>query len=97
MSQQPFDPTQGPGDVDMVLGAELVNPHRSKTVKVISGEFEHLNGKQISPGQALRVNLLVPAGYREFINPTEFKGQHYIYVGLVDKDTVEPLIHKPKL
>lgn len=93
----PFDPTQGPGDVDMVLGAELVNPHHTKTVKIISGEFEHLNGKFINPGEKLRVNLLVPAGFREFINPTMVKDQAYIYVGLVDKDTVEPLIHKPTL
>lgn len=94
-----FPPGQGPGDIDMVLGTKLHNPFRNKNLKLISSstEFPELNGRVLQPGEVLDINLLVPAGYREFIKSTTFKGQHYLYIGLQDKDAPEPIIYKPNL
>jgi hypothetical protein len=86
-----------PGDVDMIISTELHNPYKSKALQIISGEYEDLNGKFIQPGEVFPFTIVVPAGYREFINPTYFKNTPYIYVGLRDKDAAEPMIHSPKM
>jgi len=94
-----FPPGQGPGDIDMVLGAVIQNPFKKKPIKIMSSEdeFSELRGKILQPGEKLEVNLFIPAGYREFIKPTKFKGQEYLYIGLRDKDQADPVIHIPKL
>lgn len=96
---QGFPPGQGPGDFDMVLGTRLQNPFKNKMLKLMSSdtEFPELNGRVLQPGEILNLNLFVPAGYREFIKSTTFKGQHYLYVGLQDRDAAEPIIYKPNL
>ena len=94
-----FPPGQGPGDIDMVLGTRLQNPFRNKILKLMSSdtEFPELNGKTLQPGEVLELNLFVPAGFREFIRSTTFKGQPYLYVGLQDADAPDPVIYKPNL
>jgi len=94
-----FPPGQGPGDIDMVLGTVIQNPFNNKVIKLISStdEFEELRGRVLQPGERIQVNLFIPAGYREFIKPTKFNGQEYLYIGLRDKDQAEPIIHKPKV
>lgn len=96
---QGFPPGQGPGDIDMVLGTVIQNPFRNKIVKIMSSpdEFSELNGKVLRPGEKIDVNLFVPAGFREYIRPTSFRGQEYLYVGLRDKDQADPVIYFPKL
>jgi hypothetical protein len=94
-----FMPGQGPGDIDIILGTTVQNPFKDKILKIMSSstEFPELNGKLLQPGEVLHINLFVPAGYREFIKSTTFKGQPYLYVGLQDKDVVDPYIYKPNL
>ena len=73
-----FPPDQGPGDVDMVIATQIQNPFPNKNIQIISSkdEFGELNGKVLWPGEKIEVNLFVPAGYREYIKPTSFKGAH---------------------
>lgn len=92
-SMEPLDP----GNADIILGAQLFNSHKRKPLTIISGEFKELNGKVIQPRTELNINLNIPAGYREYINETFFKGKYYIYVGLCDKDQAEPFVYKPTL
>lgn len=96
---QEFPPGQGPGDVDMILGTRLYNPFKNKMLKLMSSntEFPELNGKLLRPGEVLELNLFVPAGFREFIKSTTFKGEHYLYVGLQDAAVPDPIIYKPNL
>lgn len=86
-------------DFDQPLGIQTIlgNPSRRKNLTIISGEFEHLNKKVIKPGQRMKVDLLIPKGYREFIKVEKIGGNDYIYVGLVDKDAAEPIIHTPNI
>lgn len=95
---QHFHPGEGPGDIDWVLGATIHN-YFDKELNIISSEseFEELNGKVLRPGENLDVQLFIPAGFREFIKATSFRGKEYIYIGLTDKDQPDPLVYRPKV
>jgi len=84
-----------PGDDDMVIKTELQNPYNNKILTIISGEFKDLNGKIMEPNSNLEVSFIVPAGYREYIKATSFKGKSFIYVGLRDKEAADPVVYKP--
>jgi len=86
-----------PGDEDMIIRTELQNPYNNKTLTIISGEFKELNGKKMRPNTNLEVSFIVPAGYREYIKSTSFKGNPFIYVGLRDKEAAEPVVYKPTI
>lgn len=86
-----------PGETDMIIKTRIQNPYYNKPLTIISGEFKDLNGKIMSPGGNLEVSFMVPAGYREYIKPTSFKGKSFLYIGLRDKEAAEPLIYKPTL
>lgn len=96
-NQQDYFDSQEPGEIDMILGAHITNPYKDKSLTIISGEFESLNKKIIGPGQLLDINIMVPAGFREYIKPTVFKGKPYIYIGLRDKNAAEPMLYKPNV
>lgn len=87
----------GPGETGMVIGARIQNPYKDKPLTIISGEFEHLNKKIIGPGQPIEINFMVPAGYREYIKPTSFKGKAYVYIGLRSDQAADPLVYKPNI
>ena len=94
----PFGPGPiDPGNADILLTANLFNAHMNKPLTIISGEYKELNGKVLGPQSEMMVNLNIPAGFREYINETEFQGKHYLYVGLRDKDQAEPFVYKPTI
>lgn len=84
-------------ETDMVVGARIQNPYKDRPLIIISGEFEHLNKKIIAPGQPIEINFMVPAGYREYIKPTSFRGKAYVYIGLRSDQSAEPFVHKPNI
>lgn len=89
-----FDPDyQGPIQMHAVIG----NPSRSRSLKLMSGEFEHLNGKVLSPGQQMNITLIIPDGFREYLKEERILGQDILYVGLRDKDAAEPFFHAPNI
>jgi hypothetical protein len=81
----------------VALQAVIVNPDDRTNVTIISGEFEELNGRILKPKQRMNLNLLIPPGYREYINEVNILNKRVMYIGLVNERAVEPLIHKPNL
>jgi hypothetical protein len=79
----------------MVIELLIRNPSARKNLIVMSPEFDDLNKKVIKPGKEVLIAFKVPKGYREFVRSTSILGQLYIYIGCVDKDFPEPLLHEP--
>lgn len=89
-----FDPNyKGPIQMHAVIG----NPSQTRALTIMSGEFEHLNGKVLSPGQQMNISLLIPEGFREYLKEERILGKDILYVGLRDKDAADPLFHTPNI
>ena len=99
MNNSPFglNGIENGDDEPMAMQATIVNSSHEKSLTIISGEFNELNGKIIAPGQKINLNLLIPVGYREYLNEDSILGRHIIYVGLRDKDAAEPLFYRPSV
>ena len=93
----PFEQPMDPGNANVILAVQLFNSHKTKPLKIISGEFKELNGTFIKPGEEVIENLNIPAGFREYIKEDKILGQNILYVGLVNKDQPKPMIHNPTL
>lgn len=84
-----------PGEQDMVVSVQLINPER-QILTIQSGEYEELNNRILQPGEIMNVNCFIPKGCREYIKPLNIKGKSYIYVGYVSQEAVDPVIYHPK-
>lgn len=89
-----FDPNyKGPIQMHAVIG----NPSRTRALTIMSGEFEYLNGKVLSPGQQMNISLLIPEGFREYLKEERILGKDILYIGLRDEAAAEPFFHSPNI
>ena len=89
-----FDPNyKGPLQMHAIIG----NPSKTRTLIIMSGEFEDLNGRLLNPGEQMDVNLWIPEGFREYIKEERILGNDVLYVGLRDRAAADPFLHSPKM
>lgn len=88
---------QGPGEQDVIITAVIHNPYNFP-VEIISGEYEFLNKRILNAKEKISINIEVPKGYREFVSHNRIdKNKGIMYIGLVNKEAVEPIIHRANI